>query len=85
MSRSPAGEPCTLTRGHSTSDSCPCTLDSISHVFLAPHMILSCATLVCVLCSDWFLGCMCHVLIGFLVACVLFSLVGFVMCSPGLV
>ncbi len=50
-----------------------CFLDSISHVSLAPHVILSCATLVCVMfwlvtwlhvsCSDWFPG-MCFVLIG---------------------
>ncbi len=83
--RLPAGVSMNSIRGHSISDSCPYTLDSVSHVFHAPHVILSCATLVCLLCSKWFLGCMCHVLIGSLVACVLFSLVGFVMCSPCLV
>ncbi len=50
-------------RGHSSPDSCHCFLDSISHVSLTPHVIFSCATLLCVLCSDWFLGCLCLVLI----------------------
>jgi len=40
-----------------------------SFVFLAPHVIMSCATLVCVLCSDWFFD-----------SCVMFSLVVLVMC-----